>query len=292
MPRMSKSTSLVVQGELSMADLKKAGSELKKKYGHLAQEDANAALGAVEGVPTISTDNMVFQLRDGEAIGFPRQNRGPGQELPMIVLAHAFQNAYMPERYVKGKPTVIECAAVAETLEGLAPPEAWPADKRGAATCQLCPKNAFGSGDNGEGKACRNTDVLIVLPLHNIEPANFTPKAIEKMPLYRLFVPPTSMRHWGKYATQIVDEKKGAGLPLHAIVTMAVSQPSEKHKQELVFSAASTVPANVMDVLTERRKEARDLALKPPVYQAPKGDKTVKGAAGRKRVAPAKAKKR
>jgi hypothetical protein len=292
MARLSQQTALVVRGEMSLADMKKQASDLKKKYGHLAQEDANAALGAGEGVPTISSDNLAWQIRGGEQIGFMREDRGVGQTLPMIVLAHAFANSLMPGRYVRGEQTTIECSAVAETLEGLAPPANWPADKRGAESCQLCPNNAFGSGDGGQGKACRNTDLLIVMPLHSFEPSTFNAKAVEKAPLYRMFIAPTSMRNWGKYAATVIDEKKGAGLPLHAIVTVATVQPSDKHKQEVTFAAASLVPPNVMDALTERRKEARELALKPPVYQAPKeGAKRTQGGGG-KRVAPGTAKKK
>lgn len=285
---MARQTSaLTIRGDLSIADLKKQAKSLQKKYGHLAQEDAHAAEGASEGVPTISSDNLSFALRGGEVIGFPRQNRAPGQELPMIVLAHAFYNALMPERYVKGQPPRIDCAAVSETLENMGPPEAWPKEKRGAEKCQLCPNNAFGSGDEGKGKACRNSDALIVLPLHNVDPASFNMKWIEKQPLVRMFVPPTSMKHWGKYASMIVDAKKGAGVPLHAVVTLATVQPSDKSKQEVVFTAASFPPENVMAALTARRAEARELAVRPPVYQAPKAaDAKSKGTAGRKRVAP------
>ena len=283
-----KTSALVVSGDLSPSEIKAQVSKLRKKYGHMAQEDASAASGVGEGIPTISSDNLSFAVRNGDVIGFPRNDRRPGQELPVVVLAHAFHNAFMPERYVKGKPVTVECSAVAERSENLAPPATWPAEHKGADSCQLCPKNAFGTGKDGQGKACRNSDCLIVLPLHNVDPASFTDKWIEKQPLMRMFVPPTSMRAWAKYAETIVDEKKGAGVPLHAVVTLAVVQPSDKYKQELAFSAASVLDEKTVDALTKRRDEARELALKPPVYQAPKkGPAASKATAGgRKRVAP------
>jgi hypothetical protein len=63
---------LVLRGDFSVADLKKQAVSLRKKYGHLAQEDAHAAEGAGEGVPTISSDNLQWQIRNGEVIGFAR----------------------------------------------------------------------------------------------------------------------------------------------------------------------------------------------------------------------------
>ena len=173
-----------------------------------------------------------------------------------------------------------------ETLEGLAPPATWPREKRGAEKCQLCPHNAFGSGDNGKGKACRNASLLVVLPLHNADPADFNAKWIAKAALHRIFVSPTSMKSWAKYAATVVDEKKGAGLPLSGVVTLATVRPDDKNKQAVDFSVASTVPVGMMDAVLARRAEAREIALRPPQYVAPQA--TGAKPAGGKRVAPKK----
>jgi len=59
--------------------------------------------------------------------------------------------------------------------------------------CAQCPMNAFGSGEGGKGKACKNTRVLYILVNDNVIP-------------YRLTLSPMNMKPFDMYITVLTNK--------------------------------------------------------------------------------------
>ncbi|MCC3399702.1 hypothetical protein [Eubacterium callanderi] len=69
-------------------------------------------------------------------------------------------------------------------------------------SCKECPLNAFGSGEGGKGKACKNMELLYIL-----QPENLLPVVVS--------LPPTSLNNWRTYKTLLISR----GKKVNAVVT-------------------------------------------------------------------------
>lgn len=101
------------------------------------------------------------------------------------------------------------------SVDGVKPDETVNMPEHG--DCARCPKNEFGSADNGKGKACGDYKRVIVSPLDgytingdgSIEGGGVTGE------LLRWDVPPSSLKNFGKYA-QMLDDNAA---PMNGVIT-------------------------------------------------------------------------
>lgn len=117
----------------------------------------------------------------------------PGNAANFIVVASNFNNqfregAYDPENY-----EAPACFAFGDTEAELVPHEK--SAKAQADSCSVCPQNEWGSANVGKGKACRQARDLILV--------SADAEDIETAKLYRLSVPPTSLKAWKGYVHQL-----------------------------------------------------------------------------------------
>jgi len=103
-------------------------------------------------------------------------------------------------------------------------------EKKQSATCALCPKNVFGSDDNGRGKACKN---MISLALRIEEDGGLLPKRLE--------IPPSSIRSFSSFLTGLTDRR----LPLPLVVTEFSLEKKAIGQQ--VFSVIKATPLSVVE---------------------------------------------
>ncbi len=175
----------------------------------------------------IGTKGKVFTTPDGKS--------GPGP-LQMIIIDSVGFNQYYPGVYnpqVKAPP---KCWAINKNLKELAPGAS--VAKPEHPDCEGCPRNAWGSGTGGRGKACKNQRRLLVVP------PDFTAQT-EPMTLY---VSPTGLKAWNRY----VDKDLNADMSLLAVQVIT----------EVSFDPNQAYPSLQFKYLGKHGKVAEALALR------------------------------
>jgi hypothetical protein len=174
-----------------------------------------------------------------------------GKELAAVILGVSVDHALYPGRYQKGKPSNPVCFYTGPSEDDAAPDPKSPQPQ--AASCAKCVKNAFGSGQ-GNAKACRQTRRLLILPLGEHEdPAD--------APLYRLRVPPTSIKHIVQYANLIASYKR----PIQSVVTGIKFQGHETNRFEVKFTALRPLTPEQLEVISRRATEGKDALFAAPM---------------------------
>lgn len=138
----------------------------------------------------------------------------------VIIKANAFLNKqWYKANYVEGSSELPDCYS----LDGKVPSQQSKAMQ--AETCELCPKNQWGSkiGDNGQKqKACRDTKKLAIVPLADIRNTAFGGAM-----LFR--VPATSL----KELSIMADALKGRGYPYNSVAVRMTFDTTVSHPKPL-----------------------------------------------------------
>lgn len=200
-------------------------AEMEKIQGRIAAVTGN----------TISTKGKIFRLPDGSSL------EGP---LNVVVVDWALVNKFYPGKFKESDPTPPACFAAAASIAELVPSTQSP--DRQADECASCPNNEFGS--DGDGKACKNTYLLAVLP----------EDADENAEIALLSVPPTSMKAFSAYTNTL--KRVGNALPIKVVTE--VSFDPEKDYVVLQFRALD--PNKRYKEHWQRRGEAQALLLSEP----------------------------
>lgn len=149
----------------------------------------------------VSTKGKVFTMPDGAT------HDGP---LTAIILDWRWQHAFFDGMYNSNKPEPPVCAASSKTEADLKPlPDS---KKPQAESCSVCPKNEFGSSKIGNGKACKNTARLAIVP----------PNPDGSMTPWVLDVPPTALGRLVKY----IRDLQGKSLHTMQMITEIDFDPS------------------------------------------------------------------
>ena len=186
----------------------------------LAAMAAQEAADLVVGAPTIGTRGGVFSVGGNEI----------GAKIRVLILASTpvnvfYDGAFDPE--IKTAPLCWSVAPVDDrgvpaARETMCP--MGPESNHQSKDCAHCALNEFGSAENGRGKACRNAQRCLVLPLPG-DGEELSAPIIEAIPPMLLSIPPTSLRAFGWYAKGIVAQYK---LPAFAVATSIVATASGK----------------------------------------------------------------
>ena len=173
-------------------------ADLQDEFAVHVNRDKATATSA--GWPYISTQGSteIMTLNDA-AIGDPG--------IDAVILGGNRINMYYEGGFQPGVFRPATCFAVAsldwdasEIDEKMAPPADLPS--RMSDKCSTCPMNAFGSAEQGRGKACKNTVRLALL----LEGADYA-KAEGVM----LSIPPTSLKPWTQYVSQFTAVNRPIG---------------------------------------------------------------------------------
>jgi len=200
------------------------------------------------------TQDKKFILPDGAT------TEGP---LQLIIVDFVTVHQFYGQKYDRNNIVPPECFAV-----GLNPKQMFPLKESPnlqADDCQSCQMNAFGSG-NGEGKACKNSRRLAVLP----------EGATADDPMWILDVSPTGLRAFDGFVGQIV---RTFGLPPVSVVA-TVSFDESVDYSRLVFSDPK--PNEALDVCYARMDEAREMLMQAPDFTARSAPAARKAAPARK----------
>lgn len=211
-----------------------------------------------------------------------RDNPIPGNKVNVVVLDHAFLNAWYLERFDPDNPAPPDCFSLQKAgddpgkAEKLMKPHEKSTDPQ-SDKCSICPKNEWGSADTGRGKACSNNRRLVLITEDGLEdPANAQIVTIK--------VPTTSVKMWAGYVSNIADVKKRPPL---GVVTEISLVPHAKHQFEMHFKLVREVDGDIIGAIIDKadEKATQDVLMAP--FQPKDDEKPARGAKTRGGKAPA-----
>lgn len=185
------------------------------------------------------TQDKRFLLPDGT------QTAGP---LQLVVVDFASKNSFYEGKYDPKAIAPPACFAIGSNPLKMTPSKNAPVKQ--SDDCQSCPMNLFGS--DGDGKACKNTRVLAVLP----------PDADENTPMWVLTTSPTANKSFDGFVTSVARIFQTP--PVGVIATVGFDTNVTYAK--LVFSDPQPNP-NVNLCFSRQAEAQAMLAIEPDVSQ-------------------------
>ena len=235
-----------------IADAKpKAGTAVAVKKGGSAvvsiaaiQEQLKAQAAAVAGKTAPAAGNYIRVTQDKHFL-LPDGTKTPGP-LELVIVDFASVNKFYEGAFDAKNITPPACFSLGADPKNMVPSANAPLPQ--ASDCQGCPMNQFGSA--GDGKACKNSRVMVVLP----------PDADEDTPLWMLATSPTANKGFDGYVSSVA---RTFQMPPVGVVT-TVGFDSSVTYAKLTFSDAE--PNANLAVHFGRQEEAQAmLAVEPDV---------------------------
>ncbi len=231
-------------------------AELAKEAEVAAQMEANTGGGKF-----LSVKGGVLTWNDAPV---------PGNEMPIVILDHIFENVMYEGDYDADNPTSPTCFAFGRDEKTMEPHQV-PKDAGTAqeGPCVSCPMNVFGSADKGKGKACKNTRRLGLISAGSFAAGGkfkmiTDPEYYEKEGEVGFFkIPVTSIKMFGGFVKQVASALKR---PPHGIITRVKVVPDPKSQFKVVFEPMQNLPDSLMTAIMKRRDEVKGVIDFP--YQA------------------------
>jgi hypothetical protein len=263
----------------------KAGTAVTNWDEQLAAEAqvAAAAEANAGGATFFSVQGGVLSFNDSPI---------PGNAIAVVIVDTMFENIFYEGKYDPSNPSPPTCFAFAKEEDELAPHKSVvELEQAQNDVCAGCPMNAWGTADQGRGKACRNVRRLALLPAGQLDNGKFTlydeEEHFSKAAMGVLKLPVTSVKGYAAFVKQIAGALKR---PPFGIITKISVTPDPKTQLKVVFEAISKVPDHLMASIVKRRGEAPLLLDQPynlEVDEAPKSNRPA--ARGRAAASPVSA---
>lgn len=240
-------TALAKKANTSVVSIQEA---LKAQAAEMADRTQPAS-----GITIRVTQDKTFELPDGT------KSSGP---LELVIVDFVASNKFYEGAYDPKNISPPACFAIGTKPTALVPSDSSPVKQ--ATECGKCPMNQFGS--SGNGKACKNSRVLAVLP----------PDADEDTPIWLLNVSPTALKAFDSYVTSIARTFQA---PPVGVVTQ-VSFDENSTYASLRFGDPQ--PNEQLPVHFARQGEAKELLTAEPdvsSYETPQPPQRGKAPAGR-----------
>lgn len=209
----------------------------------------------------------------------------PNNQMAVIILDSVIENAFYEGKYDADNITPPTCFAFGRDDLTMAPHETVVAKGQDQhRTCNGCPMNAYGTADQGRGKACGNRRRLGMIPAGTLDNAGrftmfddsdqFDTGAVAFMKL-----PPTSLKGYAGFVKQVAGALKR---PPFGIFTRVRVMPDPKSQFKVVFEPLAPVPNNLMATMFKRHEEVKatievpynlEVEEKPEVSPPPRGKK-------------------
>ena len=117
--------------------------------------------------------------------------------------------------------------------------------------CRTCPKNAFKSADNGKGKACKDSYVLVIL----------APDAEPDTPLMTIELSATAITAYDKY---VRDLARDFGSPPYGFITEFYMDGAVDYPSVRCGNPEDIRKTELMAIAVSRQKEAAEMLQKEP----------------------------
>lgn len=230
--------------------VRKTGTDLATIDAELANEVANIKDAISQGSGNKMKVEVVgdFVTPDGMNLG---------NEIQVVVVDFVSHNKFYTTAYDPQNPTPPDCYAMGRKINEMAPEPDSPNIQN--ADCRTCPLNQFSSGQNGRGKACKNSRALAVLV---VDPENPDAHNEPDAPIYLLEIPPTGLRSFDGAVGHIARALNGP--PVKAILTVTAKNAGTY----ALITFLDPVPNPDYAAHAARRPEVQDLLFRKPDYDA------------------------
>lgn len=206
-------------------------------------QEALKAQAAAMGDRVAPAGGNAIRVTQDKQFVLPDGTKTPGP-LELVIVDFTAKNAFYEGAYDPKTIVPPACFAIGTNPLKMTPSKNSPIPQ--AVDCQGCPMNAFGSA--GDGKACKNSRVMAVLP----------PDADEDTPLWILSTSPTANKGFDAYVTSV---SRVFQTPPIGVVTTVSFDPNETYAK-LVFTDPKPNP--LIGVHFARQEEAKALLVVEP----------------------------
>jgi len=210
--------------------IKKSTTQVARWDEELAKR-AKIAAGTAESA---SSGSKSIRVQGGQFI----VNDNPiGNTISVIVLGFVLENAWYPEAYDPDNIVPPACFAFGDNAKTMAPVEEDVQDKQSdlCKSCALGGDDAWGSANQGKGKACKNIRKLLVMTEDDLE-------NLDEAELRVLKVPVTSTGAWDGYVKTL----GVAGKPPLAVLTRITVTIDPKTQFKLSFKVEGEVDGDII----------------------------------------------
>jgi hypothetical protein len=207
-----------------------------------------ARLGNTGGKDSIRVlQDKTFQMPDDTIVAGP---------LEMVIVDFVYRNEYYTEAFNRKDIKAPACFAVNPEQKLLIPtPNSPKMQVPAGESCNKCQWDKFGSSATGDGKACKNTIYMAVLPTD----------ATEDSPLYVIKTSPTAINPFNNHVAKV---GRTVSLPLWAVTSKVFFDPGVTYAS-LRFDIAGPNP--IAEMTMRRKDEARHRLLQEPDFSAGEG---------------------
>ena len=179
-----------------------------------------------------------------------------GNEIQVVVLDFLNRNMFYATKFNPDNPSPPDCYSLGVAIADLAPESDSPSAQND--NCKTCPMNAFGTGDNGRGKACQNRIWVSVLLIDPDSPqAHLEPDA----PVYMIDLSPSNRKSFEAY---VAATARTVGHPIKTIATVTAANAGTY----ATVSFAAPIPNPDYAACAARRKEASEMLQRRPDFAA------------------------
>lgn len=194
------------------------------------------------------------RIRFNGSVGFITPDGNEGEALDVVIIDFLSSNLFYDGPFDRENPQPPACFAIGDEPSHLVPSPNSP--NKQSDTCASCSMNQFGSA--GNGKACKNTRLLAVVPAAALDDPD------TETPVWILSVPPASLRHYDAYVKSLAAKHKTVptGVITNIVPDKTVSYAAPR------FNVVRPLAGKELGVFMTRREEARSrLVAEPDVSQ-------------------------
>jgi hypothetical protein len=210
----------------------------------------------------------------GDRIRYSKQNQlvlpdgSEVDELEVVVLDFISSNVFYDRDYDPKNPIPPACFAIGANPAELVPSKNSPAVQ--STTCKACPNNQFGS--KGNGKACKNTRLLAVIPYDGLVDG--------ESDIWIQSIPPTSVKSFDAYVQLLSVRHKSVPIGVRTMLSM---EPKADYASPR-FKVLGLLDDELLEKANQLRSSAQTRLLTEPdvsAYQSPKSKAAPRGAVRR-----------
>lgn len=201
--------------------------------------------------------------------GFVTPDGNEGEAIEVVIVDFLSSNLFYDGPFDRENPQPPACFAIGDEPTHLVPSPNSP--NRQSDTCANCTMNQFGSA--GNGKACKNTRLLAVMPAAALDNTN------EDAPMWVMSIPPASLKHYDNYVKTLAAKHKTVptGVITNVVLDKAVTYAAPR------FNVVRPLAGNELATFMTRRQEARERLIAEPDVSQYVPPKKAAGAAAMRR---------
>jgi hypothetical protein len=213
---------------------------------------------ATEGVAQVANVGAnIHQIKFGRGTITVDDDIIKSGQLECVVLGFVALNRWNKDAYDANNPKAPDCYAFSTIIDDkkMVPHPAAPLKQN--EDCVSCEKNAYGSAERGDGKACANTARLGILVDNDLKNA----ESVKSAEMYTGSVSPTNLKYLAAYLKQLEKTHKR---PIWGVVTQINTFDDPKTQIRVEFKMVTLInDPKIIEALHERVTPLQETLQQP-----------------------------